>query len=158
MKTIEIYTDGACRGNPDGPGGFGAVLRFTTGDGKVHQKELSGGFEGTTNNRMELRGVLEALRALKEPCRVNLHTDSKYIVDAFNQGWLNNWIKNNWKRGKKKEAVKNQDLWEAIVEAKKDHDVTFTWVKGHDGHPDNERCDELATLAADNGPWVLDRK
>lgn len=156
MKTIEIYTDGACRGNPDGPGGYGAVLRFTTKEGKVFQKELSAGFEGTTNNRMELRGVLEALKALKEPCRINLHTDSKYIVDAFNQGWLAGWIKNNWKRGKKKEPVKNQDLWEEIVAAKEKHDVTFIWVKGHDGHPDNERCDELATLAADNGPWTKD--
>jgi ribonuclease HI len=158
MKTIEIYTDGACRGNPDGPGGYGVVMRYIDQDGTVHIKELSEGFQNTTNNRMELMGVLKALQALKNPCSIKLHTDSQYIVKAFNEGWLENWIKHKWKRGKSKEAVKNQDLWEKIVEAIAPHKVEFIWVRGHNGHPDNERCDVLATLAADNGPYQVDVK
>ncbi len=157
MKKIDIYTDGACRGNPDGPGGYGAVLKYKDSDGKEHVKELSDGYLNTTNNRMELMGVLFAIKALKSPCSIRAHTDSQYIVKAFNEGWLKNWIKNNWRRGKKKEPVKNQDLWEALVEAVKPHQVEFIWVKGHDGHPENERCDELATLAADNEPQKVDQ-
>ncbi len=133
------------------------MLRFTAKDGKVHTKELSAGYQKTTNNRMELMGVLKALEALTAPCRVKLHTDSQYIVNAFNKGWLENWIRNNWKRGKKKEPVKNQDLWEMIVKAKEPHEVEFIWVRGHAGHPENERCDELATEAADYGPYIDDR-
>jgi len=158
MKEIEIYTDGACRGNPDGPGGYGVVMRYLDQEGKTHVKELSEGYLNTTNNRMELMGVLKALQALKNPCFIKLHTDSQYIVKAFNEGWLENWIKHNWKRGKSKEPVKNQDLWEKIVEAKASHTIQFIWVRGHNGHPDNERCDELATIVADNGPYQVDVK
>lgn len=156
MKTVELYSDGACRGNPNGNGGYGVVLRFQTSEGKVHEKELSQGFKNTTNNRMELRGVLEGLRALNTPCKVKCHTDSQYIVKAFNEGWLKNWVAKGWKRGKKKEPVKNKDLWEQILEAKAIHDVEFIWVRGHDGHAENERCDELATTAADFGPYEID--
>lgn len=156
MKEIEIFTDGACRGNPDGPGGYGAVMRYKDADGQVHTKELSEGYLNTTNNRMELMGVLKALQALKNPCSIRLYTDSQYIVKAFTEGWLENWIKSNWKRGKSKEPVKNQDLWERIVEAVAMHKVQFIWVRGHNGHPENERCDELATQAADFGPHQAD--
>ena len=157
MKTIDIFTDGACRGNPDGPGGYGAVLKYKDADGTEHIKELSDGYLNTTNNRMELMGVLVAIKALKSPCNIRVHTDSQYIVKAFTEGWLNKWIKNNWRRGKKKEAVKNQDLWEQLVEVIKPHQVEFIWIKGHDGHVENERCDELATLAADSNPKKIDQ-
>lgn len=156
MKTIELYTDGACRGNPDGPGGYGAVLRFEDTKGNVHEKELSRGYKNTTNNRMELMAVLSGLLALSTSCIVHVYTDSQYIVNAFNQKWLESWIKNGWKRGKKKEPVKNEDIWKQIVEETKKHEVYFHWVKGHAGHPLNERCDELATAAADSGVLIDD--
>jgi len=158
MNTVDMFSDGACRGNPDGPGGYGVVLRFITKDGKIHEKELAEGYLNTTNNRMELMGVLKGLEALKKPCNVRVHTDSQYIVKAFNEGWLNNWVKNGWKRGRKKEPVKNKDIWERILEAKNPHQVEFIWVKGHAGHEENERCDELATYAADFGPHQVDLK
>ncbi len=156
MKKIDIYTDGACRGNPDGPGGYGVLLEYRDKEGVLHSKELSGGYSATTNNRMELRAVLEGLRAVNEPCDITVHTDSQYIANAFNKGWLNNWILNGWKRGKKKEPVKNEDLWRAILEAKGDHKLTLEWVRGHAGHPQNERCDVLATEAADSGDLTVD--
>ena len=146
MKVI-VYTDGASRGNP-GHGGYGAVLRYTSPSGKEHVLELSCGYERTTNNRMELMGVIAALEALKRPCEVELHSDSQYVVNAFNQHWVDGWLKRGWKNAKK-EPVKNSDLWKRLLEAKKPHDVTFVWVKGHAGHPENERCDALATAAAD---------
>lgn len=149
MHEVNIYSDGACRGNPDGPGGYGVVLEYNDSKGNLHRKELSGGYKNTTNNRMELMGVLVGLEALNKPCKVNIYTDSQYIVKAFNEGWLNNWIKNGWKRGKKKEEVKNVDLWKKILAAKENHSVKFIWVKGHAGHEQNERCDQLATAAAD---------
>ncbi len=158
MQEVNVYTDGACRGNPDGPGGFGVVLEYTDSTGKHHEKELSGGYMNTTNNRMELMGVLKGLEALKRPCKVKLYTDSQYIVKAFTEGWLNNWIKNNWKRGKKKEDVKNVDLWKQILAAKDKHDVSFHWVKGHASHPQNERCDTLATTAADSNDLINDKR
>ena len=136
-KTVEIFTDGACSGNP-GPGGWGAVLRFMG-----REKELSGGEVDTTNNRMELTAVIEALSALKEPCKVSLTTDSKYVCDAINQGWVYSWQKNGWRKADKKPAL-NVDLWEKLLPLLERHDVTFLWVKGHAGHPENERCDELA--------------
>ena len=142
MKTVEIFTDGACSGNP-GPGGWGAILQY----GKA-EKELSGSEPSTTNNRMELLGVIVALEALKRPCTVEVHSDSQYVVNAFNQHWVDGWLKRGWKNAKK-EPVKNSDLWKRLLEAKKPHDVTFVWVKGHAGHPENERCDALATAAAD---------
>jgi ribonuclease HI len=148
MLEVTMYTDGACRGNPDGPGGYGVVLEYVDKEGKLYKKELSGGYISSTNNRMELMAVLKGLEAIKKPCNIKIYSDSQYIVNAFNKGWLNNWILNNWKRGKKKEPVKNDDLWKSIVKAKEKHKVEFIWVKGHAGHPQNERCDELATTAA----------
>ena len=152
---VTIYTDGASRGNP-GPGGYGAVLEYIDPKGNLHAKELSQGYAVTTNNRMELLGVITALEALNRPCEVDLYTDSKYIVDAFNQHWIDSWIKKGWKRGKN-EPVKNVDLWQRLLKARAPHQLTFHWVKGHAGHPQNERCDQLATNAADNGPLIDDQ-
>ena len=145
---VKIYTDGAARGNPDGPGGYGAVLQYIDTKGQLHERELSRGYKKTTNNRMELMAVIAGLEALNRPCEVEIYSDSKYVVDAFNQHWIDNWIKKGWKRGKN-ETVKNTDLWKRLLEAAKPHRMTFIWVKGHDGHPQNERCDVLATSAAD---------
>lgn len=137
MKSVDIFTDGACSGNP-GPGGWGAVLRFA---GK--EKELSGGEKNTTNNRMELTAVIKALEALKEPCEVRLVTDSKYVADGLNKGWARSWQKNGWRKADKKPAL-NSDLWERLLTLTDIHGVTVEWVKGHAGHPENERCDHLA--------------
>ncbi|MBQ7376951.1 MAG: ribonuclease HI [Clostridia bacterium] len=143
MKKIEIYTDGACRGNP-GPGGWGAILVY----GKF-ERELSGGEEQTTNNRMELTAAIAGLSALKEPCEVTLYSDSKYLVDAINLGWAAAWRARGWRRSAKEEA-KNPDLWETLFSLLETHTVTFEWVRGHNGHDYNERCDRLATAAADS--------
>lgn len=145
---VNIYTDGAARGNPDGPGGYGTILTFLDAKGQLHTRELSGGYKKTTNNRMELMAVIVGLEALTKPCQVKLYSDSKYVVDAFNQKWIDSWIKKGWKRGRN-EPVKNIDLWKRLLKAKEPHDVTFYWVKGHAGHEYNERCDILATTAAD---------
>lgn len=136
-KRVEIFTDGACSGNP-GPGGYGAILRYGE-----HIKELSGGEEQTTNNRMELTAVITALEALKEPCLVVLTTDSKYVVDGIEKGWAKSWRENGWKKKDKKPAL-NPDLWGKLLDLLEVHEVKFNWVKGHAGHPENERCDELA--------------
>ncbi len=154
MTKVTIYTDGAARGNPDGPGGYGAVLQFTDSKGVLHEKELSAGYKKTTNNRMELMAAIAGLEALTKPCEVDLHSDSKYLVDAFNQHWIDSWLKKGWKRGKN-EPVKNIDLWKRLLKAKEQHKVTFIWVKGHAGEEINERCDKLATTAAD-GRNLLD--
>ena len=145
---VDIYTDGAARGNPEGPGGYGTVLEYRDTKGNLHTKELSQGYRKTTNHRMELMAAIAGLEALNRPCQVNLYSDSKYLVDAFNQHWIENWVRKGWKRGKN-EPVKNIDLWKRLLAAKEPHQVTFIWVKGHDGHPQNERCDALATGAAD---------
>lgn len=137
MKEVKIYTDGACSGNP-GPGGWGAVLIY---NGK--EKQLSGSEKETTNNRMELSAVITALKALKEPCNVTLTTDSKYVCDAINKGWLESWQKNNWKKSDKK-PVLNIDLWQELLPLLDTHKVEFIWVKGHNGHKYNEICDKLA--------------
>lgn len=137
MKKLDIYTDGACSGNP-GKGGWGAVLVY-----KGAEKEISGAEKQTTNNRMELTAVIKALQLLKEPCEVNLTTDSKYVCDAVNKGWVYGWKKKGWIKSDKKPAL-NVDLWEELLEQLRIHDVTFNWVKGHNGHPYNERCDKLA--------------
>lgn len=137
MKKLDIYTDGACSGNP-GKGGWGAVLVY-----KGAEKEISGAEKQTTNNRMELTAVIKALQLLKEPCEVNLTTDSKYVCDAVNKGWVYGWKKKGWIKSDKKPAL-NVDLWEELLEQLKIHDVTFNWVKGHNGHLYNERCDKLA--------------
>ena len=154
MAKVKIFTDGAARGNPDGPGGYGVVLQFVDSKGTLHEKEYSAGYRKTTNNRMELMAAIVGLEALNRPCEVELYSDSKYLVDAFNQHWIEGWIKKGWKRGKN-EDVKNIDLWKRLLEAKKQHHVEFCWVKGHAGHPENERCDVLATTAADHNA-VLD--
>lgn len=137
MKQIEIYTDGACSGNP-GPGGWGAVLVY---NGK--EKELSGSEKETTNNRMELTAVIMALNALNQPCEVKLTTDSKYVCDAVNKGWVYSWRKNGWKKSDKKPAL-NVDLWKELLSLLEKHEVQFIWVKGHNGHKYNEICDALA--------------
>lgn len=143
MKHVDIYTDGACRGNP-GRGGWGAILVY---GGK--EKELSGGEKLTTNNRMELTAAIEALGALKEPCEVTLYSDSTYLVNSINKGWLKNWQMKNFRKSAKEE-VPNKDLWMKIVALIEKHEITFVWVRGHNGHDYNERCDGLATAFADS--------
>lgn len=152
---VKIYTDGAARGNPDGPGGYGTVLEYVDTKGNLHTKELSMGYKKTTNNRMELMAVIAGLEALNRPCDIEVYSDSKYVVDAFNQNWIGGWIKKGWKRGKN-EPVKNIDLWKRLLVAKEPHQVKFIWVKGHDGHRQNERCDALATTAADGENLIED--
>ena len=137
MYRVEIFTDGACSGNP-GPGGWGAILRH-----KSAEKELSGGAAETTNNRMELTAVIEALKALKAACDITIYTDSRYVMDGVTQ-WLPNWKKNNWRTSNKKNAVKNIDLWQSLDELLSRHQIQWIWVKGHAGHPENERVDQLA--------------
>ena len=137
MKKIEIFTDGSCSGNP-GPGGWGTILRY-----KGIEKELSGGEHETTNNRMEMTAVISGLKALNEPCEVDLYTDSKYVCDSVTKGWVYSWKNNNWRKADKKPAL-NVDLWEEMLILLEKHKVTFHWLKGHNGHPENERCDALA--------------
>ncbi len=138
LKKVEIFTDGSCSGNP-GPGGWGAVLRY-----KGHEIEISGGDKLTTNNRMELTALIEALKKLKERCEIVICTDSKYIVDAFEQGWIFNWMKSGWKKADKK-PVLNAEMWQELYREISKHEYSFIWVKGHAGHPENERCDKMAT-------------
>ena len=137
MKLVTIYTDGACSGNP-GPGGWGAILEYMG-----HEKELSGGEKNTTNNRMELTAVIRALQALKEPCTVELYSDSKYVIDALEKGWAIGWRKRGWIKSDKKPAL-NPDLWDTLLTLVEKHDVRYHWVKGHASNPKNNRCDELA--------------
>ena len=144
MKEVTIYTDGACSGNP-GEGGYGVVLMYGAA-----KKELSEGYEKTTNNRMELLAGIRGLEALKEPCRVNLYSDSKYVVDAIEKGWVVKWKQNGWMRNKK-ERASNVDLWEQLLVMLAKHQVKFIWVKGHADNPWNERCDELARMAIQKG-------
>ena len=150
---VEIYSDGSSRGNP-GPGGFGTVLRFTKSTGEVHEREISQGYRQTTNNRMELMGVITGLEALKRPCAVDVYTDSQYVVKAFNDHWIDGWLRRGWKNASKN-PVKNVDLWKRLLAAAEPHDVTYHWVRGHAGHAENERCDALATAAAD-GDGLID--
>lgn len=142
QQSVHIYTDGSCLGNP-GPGGYGAILIY----GK-HRKEISEGFTLTTNNRMELLATIEALKLLTKPCQVELTTDSQYVKNGINQ-WIHNWRRNGW-RTKDKKPVKNADLWQTLDEVIKQHEVNWHWVKGHSGHPENERCDDLARNAAES--------
>ena len=155
MKQVEIFTDGAARGNPDGPGGYGTILEYVDTKGQLHTREYSQGYVKTTNNRMELMAAIVGLEALTKPCQVQLYSDSKYLVDAFNQHWIDSWLKKGWKRGKN-EPVKNVELWKRLLAAMAPHQVEFIWVKGHDGHPQNERCDKLATSAADGTDLIED--
>ncbi len=142
---VSIYTDGACSGNP-GNGGYGAVLVYIDSNGDKHEKELSEGFQNVTNNQMELMAVISALEALKKPAKVTITSDSKYVTDAFNNNWIDGWIKKGWKTAGKS-PVKNVELWKRLLNAIKPHNVKFIWVKGHAGHPYNERCDRLAVEA-----------
>ena len=143
MKQVTVYTDGACSGNP-GPGGWGTIL-----SARGVKKELSGGERSTTNNRMELTAVIRGLQALKRPCKVTVVTDSKYVADAVTLGWAKKWKAQGWMRNKKEKAL-NPDLWEELLTLLSIHEVTFSWVKGHAGHPENERCDEMAVAAYQN--------
>lgn len=142
MKEVQIYTDGACRGNP-GRGGYGVVLVYGS-----YEREISGGEAVTTNNRMELSAAIAGLEALRERCKVTLYSDSKYLVDAFDKGWVDSWRRAGWRRGR--DELKNPDLWQRLTELTEQHEVTFVWVKGHNGHDYNERCDALATAYADS--------
>ncbi len=149
MKKIDIFTDGACSGNP-GPGGYGVILKYGSA-----VKELSGGYRNTTNNRMELMAAITGLEVLREACHVTLYSDSKYLVDAIKKGWALRWKKNSWKKSDNKPAL-NQDLWERLLLLLSRHKVDFVWVKGHDGHAENERCDRLAVSAYQKGPLADD--
>ena len=151
---VPIHTDGACRGNP-GRGGYGAVLLYVDPSGTEHRRELSQGYRRTTNNRMELMGAIAALEALNRPCDVELHSDSQYVVNAFNQHWVDGWVKRNWQTAGKK-PVKNPDLWRRLLAAMEPHHVTWVWVKGHAESELNNRCDELATGAADGADLLAD--
>ena len=142
---VNIYTDGACSGNP-GVGGYGTILVYTDSKGQKHEKELSEGYKLTTNNQMELLAVITGLEALKTPCEVTVYSDSKYVVDAFNNKWIDGWIHKGW-RTAGKTPVKNAELWQRLLKAKEAHEVEFIWVKGHAGHEYNERCDALAVAA-----------
>jgi ribonuclease HI len=143
LKKVRLYSDRAARGNPDGPGGYGAILQYTDKTGSLHEKEISEGFVKTTNNRMELMGVISGLEALNTSCAVTLTTDSRYVVDSITKGWVYGWKKKGWIKSDKKPAL-NVDLWERLLPLLQKHKVTFVWVKGHAGHPENERCDALA--------------
>jgi len=155
MPKVTIYTDGAARGNPDGPGGYGAVLAYTDPRGVLHERELSQGYVRTTNNRMELMAAIAALEALTKPCEVELWSDSQYLINAFNQHWIDSWIAKNWMRTKS-EPVKNTDLWKRLLKAAGPHSISWNWVRGHNGDPMNERCDALATAAADSEDLIED--
>lgn len=152
---VTIYTDGSARGNPNGPGGYGAVLHYVDSKGTLHERELSQGYAKTTNNRMELMAAIAGLEALVRPCQVTLYSDSQYLVKAFNEHWIDGWQKKNWKRGKN-DPVKNVDLWKRLLTAMEPHEVKLVWVKGHNGHEMNERCDQLATAAADGNNLLTD--
>lgn len=142
MKEVEIFTDGACQGNP-GPGGWGAILRY-----QQKEKEISGGNADTTNNRMELSAVIEALKILKEPCSVTLYSDSQYVCNGISKGWAKGWKKNGWRKSDKSPAL-NPELWDELLNLIEPHQLNVVWVKGHAGHPENERCDQLAVAAAE---------
>jgi ribonuclease HI len=149
MKEVTIYTDGACLGNP-GPGGYGAVLLHGG-----HRKEVSGGYSRTTNNRMEIMAVIAALESLTQPCRVTLHSDSQYVVNAITQGWARRWKSNGWKRNRQEPAI-NPDLWDRLLGLCDQHQVEFRWLRGHAGNVENERCDRLAVAAARQAELPVD--
>ena len=145
---VKIFTDGSAKKNPNGPGGYGAILQYTDRSGTTHEKEISAGYDSTTNNRMELMAVIAALETLQRPCRIELFTDSQYITNTMTKGWIENWKLNNWRNGSNKH-VKNRELWERLLKAAENHAVTWNWIKGHNGHPQNERCDRMAVAAAE---------
>lgn len=148
MDEVIMYTDGSCRGNP-GPGGYACLLLYTDADGAIHEKVLTKGYKNTTNNRMELLAVVSGLEALKRPCKVTVYSDSQYIVNALTKGWLDKWRENGWyKDARRKQKAKNQDLWQRYLLASEGHIITYSWVKGHADNELNNRCDQLAVLAA----------
>ena len=149
MNDVIIYTDGSARGNPNGPGGYGTVLSYTDAKGQVHTREYSQGYVKTTNNRMELTAVIAALSALREPCTVTLTSDSQYVINGIEKGWAKAWRARGWRKADKSPAL-NADLWASLLDLLDVHTVTFVWVRGHAGHPYNERCDRLATAVADS--------
>ncbi len=151
---VRIYTDGAARGNPEGPGGYGTILAYEDTKGNLHTREYSQGYVKTTNNRMELMAVIAGLEALNRPCQVEVYSDSKYVTDAFNKHWIEGWLKKNWKGSTG--PVKNVDLWKRLLKAIENHKVSFIWVKGHNGHEQNERCDFLAVSAAEGEDLIVD--
>ena len=155
MDLVKIYSDGAARGNPDGPGGYGTIIRFIDNEGRVHERRFSQGYKKTTNNRMELMGCITGFEALNRPCKVEVYSDSRYLTDAFNKKWIDSWIKKGWKRGRN-EMVKNIDLWKRLLNAKAKHEASFIWVKGHNKHPENELCDYLATSTAERNDLIED--
>ena len=142
---VTIFTDGAARGNPDGPGGYGVVLRYVDSKGTVHEKELSAGYKKTTNNRMELMAAIRGLQQLNRPCEVDLYSDSKYLTDAFNQRWIEGWQKKGWVKSDKKPAL-NSDLWDVLLQLTETHEMHYHWVKGHAENRYNNRCDQLAVM------------
>ena len=154
MQHVEIYSDGSSRGNP-GPGGYGTLLRFVDPHGEAHERELSQGYRSTTNNRMELMGAIAGFEALKRPCSVDFYSDSQYVVKAFTDNWIPGWIRRGWKNSQK-QPVKNVDLWQRLIAAVEPHQVAYHWVRGHAGHEENERCDALATAAADGADLIDD--
>ncbi len=143
---VKLFSDGSSRGNP-GPGGYGTILQYTDPKGKFYEREYSKGYENTTNNRMELMGVITGLEALKKGVRVEVYTDSKYVSDAFNKSWIQGWLRSDFRRNTKN-PVKNVDLWERLLKASEGKEVNYNWIKGHAGHPENERCDSMAVNAA----------
>ena len=154
MTHVTIYTDGAARGNPEGPGGYGAIVQFTDSSGTLHEREYSAGYDRTTNNRMEMMAAINALEHLTRPCAIDLYSDSQYLIKAMNDHWIDKWQQNGW-RTSGREPVKNKSLWERLLRACSPHQITWHWVRGHAGHPGNERCDVLATTAADGPPETL---
>ena len=151
---VRLFSDGAARGNPSGPGGFGTLLQYTDSKGILHEREYSAGYKKTTNNRMELMGVITGLEALIRPCEVEVVSDSRYVTDAFNKHWVDSWLRSGWVNSQRK-PVLNDGLWKRLLKAMEPHKVSFIWVKGHVGHPENERCDRLATKAADSAEETL---
>ena len=154
-KQVELYSDGSSRGNP-GPGGYGTILRYTRPSGEQVEREFSQGYRHTTHNRMELLGVIVGLEAINRPCKVDVYSDSQYVVQAFTDHWVDGWLRRGWKNASKN-PVKNIDLWKRLLVAMKPHDVEYHWVRGHAGHVENERCDALATAAADSDDLLDDQ-
>ena len=151
---VRLFSDGSARGNPSGPGGFGTLLQYTDSKGILHEREYSAGYKKTTNNRMELMGVITGLEALIKPCEVEVVSDSRYVTDAFNKHWVDSWLRSGWVNSQRK-PVLNDGLWKRLLKAMEPHKVSFIWVKDHVGHPENERCDRLATKAADSAEETL---
>ena len=154
MQKVSIYSDGAARGNP-GPGGYGTLMRYVDPSGNMHERAFSQGYVCTTNNRMELLGAIVGFEALKRPCTVDFYSDSQYVIKAFTDNWIEGWLRRGWKNSQK-QPVKNVDLWKRLIAAVEPHDVSFHWVRGHAGHEENERCDTLATAAADGDDLIAD--